>query len=72
MEKLQISEADLDQVLRIPDQLLRISPVRLVLQSIITVTGKRYLFRAFVDTDREPATVVTIYRTSKIEKYWRQ
>lgn len=27
--------------------------------------------RVFVDVDREPAEVVTVYRTSKIAKYWR-
>ncbi len=32
---------------------------------------KTYLFRVFVDVDRQPPDVVTVYRTSKIEKYWR-
>ena len=27
--------------------------------------------RVFADVDREPARVVTTYRTSKISKYWR-
>jgi hypothetical protein len=27
--------------------------------------------KVFVDIDREPAEVVTAYRTSKIAKYWR-
>ncbi len=30
-----------------------------------------YLVRVFIDIDRSPAEVVTVYRTSKIEKYWR-
>jgi len=30
-----------------------------------------YLLRAVVATDKEPPVVVTVYRTSKIEKYWR-
>jgi hypothetical protein len=29
------------------------------------------LLRVFVDVDRDPPEVVTVYRTSKIEKYWR-
>jgi hypothetical protein len=33
--------------------------------------GKIYLLRVFVDTDRRPAEVVTAYRTSKLEKYWK-
>ncbi len=29
------------------------------------------LIRVVLDIDREPSEVVTVYRTSKIEKYWR-
>ena len=32
---------------------------------------KTYILRVFVDIDRKPPYVVTVYRTSKIEKYWR-
>lgn len=32
---------------------------------------KIYLLRVFVDIDRQPAEVVTAYRTSKVEKYWK-
>lgn len=28
-----------------------------------------YLLRVFVDVDRTPAEVVTVYRTSKVDKY---
>jgi hypothetical protein len=34
--------------------------------------GKSYLVRAVVTTAKSPAVVVTVYRTSKIEKYWIQ
>jgi predicted GIY-YIG superfamily endonuclease len=33
--------------------------------------AKQYLVRVFVDVDREPAEVITVYRTSKIDKHWR-
>jgi len=33
--------------------------------------AKNYLLRVVVDIDREPPEVVTVYRTSKIAKYWR-
>ena len=32
--------------------------------------GKIYLLRVVVDEDEEPPAVITVYRTSKIEKYW--
>jgi hypothetical protein len=28
-----------------------------------------YLLRVFVDVDRDPAEIVTVYRTSQIDKY---
>ena len=34
--------------------------------------GVKYLVRVVVDVDRNPAEVVTAYRTSKIAKYWRE
>ncbi len=46
-------------------------PGREVLQSRIALQGKTYLVRVFVDVDRKPPEVMTVYRTSKIEKYWR-
>ena len=33
--------------------------------------GKIYLLRVIVDDTVNPAQVVTVYRTSKIGKYWR-
>jgi hypothetical protein len=67
-----ISEEVLRQVLAAPEQRLPVQPGREVLQSRIRFEGSFYLVRAFVDTDRDPAEVVTVYRTSKIEKYRRK
>lgn len=33
--------------------------------------GKMFLIRAIVDDKIQPVTVITVYRTSKISKYWR-
>jgi len=33
--------------------------------------GKIYLLRVVVAIDKDPAVVVTLYKTSKVEKYWR-
>ena len=32
--------------------------------------GKMYLLRVVVDEDEQPPAIITVYRTSKIEKYW--
>ncbi len=41
-------------------------------QSRVTINNKPYLLRVMVDDTRQPAVVVTVYRTSKISKYWSQ
>jgi len=33
--------------------------------------GRTFLLRIIVDDTVEPAMVVTLYRTSKIDKYWK-
>lgn len=42
------------------------------LSAKVTMDGKVYLLRAMVNETANPAVVVTVYRTSKIEKYWSQ
>jgi hypothetical protein len=37
----------------------------------MALSGKTYLVRVFVDIDRSPAEVVTVYRTTRIAKYWK-
>ena len=56
-----------------PEQRWEIRKGRMLFQSRITIGSlqKQYLLRVFVDTDRSPPEVVTAYKTSKIEKYWR-
>jgi len=61
----------IDEVLKNPQQRLEIRAGRVVLQSRVKEEGSEYLVRVFVDVDRNPAEVVTAYRTSKVFKYWR-
>jgi hypothetical protein len=39
-------------------------------QSRIQMAQSLYLIRVFVDETKSPPTVVTVYRTSRIAKYW--
>jgi hypothetical protein len=32
--------------------------------------GKMYVLRVVVDDEEQPPVIITVYRTSKIEKYW--
>jgi hypothetical protein len=38
----------------------------------VTADGRVYLVRAVAAVAKQPPVVVTVYRTSKIEKYWIQ
>ena len=63
----------LDQVLQNPQQILPERDGKKIYQSQVEFGGsKLFLLRAIVNDAVEPAVVVTVYRTSKIEKYWRQ
>ena len=63
----------LDQVLQSPQQILPERDGKKIYQSQVEFGGsKLFLLRAIVNDAVEPAVVVTVYRTSKIEKYWRQ
>jgi hypothetical protein len=57
-------------ILRDPEQVIDVRPERVVLQSQVKIDNRRQLVRVFVDVDASPMRVVTVYQTSKIEKYW--
>jgi hypothetical protein len=73
MARRQINEEDVAKVLAAPEQVESVREGREVYQSRIESgePPQTYVLRVFVDTDREPPEVVTVYRTSKIAKYWR-
>jgi len=74
MERRQISEDQVRQVLTAPQQIIEKEGGRYIYQSRLhsLESGKERLFRVVVDTRLEPVEVVTAYRMSKIAKYWRQ
>jgi len=67
----RIPESVLLEVLDHPEQVVSEESGRRAYQSRIDFGGKMYLVRAIVEDDAKPAVVVTVYRTSKIGKYWR-
>ncbi|MBI4442241.1 MAG: hypothetical protein HY649_02570 [Acidobacteria bacterium] len=74
MKRRGVTEEMVQRVLNSPEQRVDVRPGRLNLQSKISMgePAKTYLLRVFLDVDRKPAEVVTVYRTSKISKYWRE
>jgi len=61
----------LDGVLAEPQQVVPASGGRKAYQSRFDLRdGRIMLLRAIVDDRVDPPVVVTVYRTSKIDKYW--
>lgn len=74
MARRQITEENVRTVLAKPGQMEMVREGRAVYQSRLEMGDplkKTYLLRVFVDIDPVLTFVVTVYRTSKIEKYWR-
>jgi len=72
LEQREIPLAMVESVLASPQQLIRQSGGTTVYQSQLDWgKGKIYLLRLVVRDELEPWLVVTVYKTSKISKYWR-
>ena len=71
MERRSIPLTMLESVLENPQQVLPERGGKKAYQSQLDFGGgKIFLLRAIVDETVDPAMVVTVYRTSKISKYW--
>ena len=74
MERRGLTQEEVAIVVRQPQQRWQARQGRDVMQSRFDVgaPGGAYLVRVIVDIDVSPAAVVTAYRTSKVDKYWRR
>ncbi len=71
MARRGIDEEVVRRVLAAPESRQAVRTGRDLFQAKLAFGEKLYLVRVFVDVDRNPAEVVTVYRTSKLEKYSR-
>lgn len=67
-DRRNIDLQDVERILVQPGQVHTVRPGRQVWQGIL---ASGHLLRVFVDIDRNPWEIVTVYRTSKVGKYWR-
>ena len=68
----KIPRAMAEEVLRKPQQIVIERAPRKAYQSKVDFGDSRtFLVRVIVDDTVEPAIVVTVYRTTKINKYWK-
>jgi len=73
MARRKIPRTFVESALENPQQIVSETTGRKTYQSILDFDGgKKYLLRIIVDDSVVPAVVVTAYKTSKIDKYWRK
>lgn len=59
-----------ESVLGAPEQIVPVEHSKKVYQSRVNMEGEVFLIRVIVGFSVAPPTVVTVYRTRKIAKYW--
>jgi len=69
MELRKISKAMVQSILHKPEQTITESKKK-IFQSIVHFSDGKYLIRIFVNTEVKPNIIITVYRTSKISKYY--
>lgn len=72
MARRGIGEDVVVSVLHAPEQDLIGYGGRTVYQSRVDFGGRPFLVRVIVTHDTVPPTIVTVYRTSKIGRYWQK
>lgn len=58
-------------VLDAPEQIVPEREGKRAYQSVVNMGGKNFLIRVIVDDRTDPGVVITVYRTSRIDKYRR-
>jgi len=72
MARRQISAQLVRTVLDGPEQRIEEGAGKEILRSRFRAeNAKMYFLRVVTATGEDPRVVITVYRTSKIEKYWR-
>jgi len=73
MERRNISTEIVESVLRQSEKIIDAPEAKKVYQSRIEFQeGKTFLVRVFVAEGGDIPVVITVYRTSRFEKYWRK
>jgi hypothetical protein len=73
MERRKIPSVLVESVLESPQQIITEEGGKKAYQSQIHFgDGRIFLLRVIINDNFEPPVVVTVYRTSKIDKYWRK
>jgi len=68
-----ISEEMVLEIISSPQQTIQEGKEKLIFQSVkfFEADERNFLVRVFVSIIKQPNLVITVYRTSKIAKYWK-
>ena len=72
LKERDISLSDLTDCLEKPGQKVSGYRNRVIYQKILPLNGKRQVLRVVVEERKNDLKVVTVYKTSKYEKYWKK
>jgi len=72
LQKRRIPLQVVQFILNRPSQIIEEQDFTIYQGLFISHNKKRYLLRVFVNTTPQPPKVITVYKTSKISKYWRE
>ena len=61
-----------DNVLNFPSMIVKDTDGVVIYQKLAVEGNKQYLYRVFVNSYKKPPMVITVYKTSKIDKYENQ
>ena len=74
-EQIKVRDIPSEMVLEVavnPEQTYNNDIDETVCQSKVTFGEKNYLLRVFANFTENPPVIISVYRTSKIKKYWRE
>ena len=71
MDRRAIPPSVVEQVLSNPTQKVPEHANVMCYQSIVEINLKPYLVRVMVNERVAPPKVITVYRTSKVDKFWK-
>jgi hypothetical protein len=68
LQERNITVTQIEEVLTNPQQIIR-EPDYIIYQALIKFENKHYLVRVFLNDHVDPSRIITVYKTSKIDKY---
>jgi len=69
IQERKISKEEVEKIIRNPEKVIRKSKYRYIAQGKIKFDGRIFLLRIIYDKINQDKEIVTVYRTSKLEKY---